>query len=561
MEHEKVDRWTEYYGNYELLKNIINDIASKRPLSEKLFTNTLEKEWSKYLEFVRSKIDEITSQSTENLEKESIVEILEVNRFVTQNQEMFQKVIKKHDKVSSYKFMPSWQWKIKYDPTKKLFGIIKKISEQYCPKENLDEPKLDADNFTRKSIKYWVKKENTIPLILKIIKHLPIFVWDEEINDYIYQKIQSVYFDNEECGVFHERVDKLNESKLIRLRWYQDSLDTIFVERKVHYDDWTMKQSSKDRFRIENYNVMSFLKGDIEINEELANEIQQIILTKNLYPKIRTAYKRIAFQLPHTNDVRISLDIDLRMIREKVSYLQWHTEEDNILTDDLYMFPHQILEVKLVGKNIENPPDWIRDILESGLVIEQPFFSKFIHASYIFYSHKCNKVPIWFETDKEYFEKSLIKYSGGKRMDVAIDIPDSNNNSVNNSPLQVVPRRRNWLICCPSKEKKNKVSVPMKIEPKTFFANERTFLQWFNAAAFLASVGMALLGMGEMPMGIIMMTIAGGVICYANYIYRRRGIGLVKRIDVGYHDQYGPYILSIVMGIGLIASIILKVSL
>jgi hypothetical protein len=72
---------------------------------------------------------------------------------------------------------------------------------------------------------------------------------------------------------------------------------------------------------------------------------------------------------------------------------------------------------------------------------------------------------------------------------------------------------------------------------------------------------MALFGMGEMPMGIIMMTIAGGVICYANYIYRRRGIGLVKRIDVGYHDQYGPYILSIVMGIGLIASIILKVSL
>ena len=557
---EIVERWSENYGNFVNLQNILNDIATKKPLAEKIFTTTLEKEWNKYLDFVRKEIDNIAFTSANELEKENIVEILEVNRFVHQNQEMFHQIIKKHDKVSPYKFMPSWKWKIKYDPTKKLFAIIKKVSEKYRSKEEKDEPKLDADNFKRKSIKYWVKKENTIPLILKIIKHLPIFVWDEEINDYIYQKIQSVYFDNEECSIFHDRVDKLNESKLIRLRWYQDSLDTIFVERKVHYDDWTMKESSKDRFRIENYNVMSYLKGDIEINDELANEVQNLILSKNLYPKIRTSYKRIAFQLPHNNDIRISLDIDLRMIREKVSHLQWHTDDDDILNDDLYLFPHQILEIKLVGKNIEDPPEWIVDLLQSNLVIDQPLFSKFIQASYIFFSHKCHKKPIWFETEKELFEKDLIKYNG-KSDEISINISDESSNSPGSRQLVPIRRRNRWLSWCNNDNSNKRVAVPMKIEPKTFFANERTFLQWFNAAAFLASVGMALLGMGEMGMGIIMMMIAGGVIIYANYVYRRRGIGLVKRIDVGYHDQYGPYILSIVMGVGLIASLVLKVGL
>ena len=146
---EIVERWSENYGNFVNLQNILNDIATKKPLAEKIFTTTLEKEWNKYLNFVRNEIDNIANASADELEKEKIVEILEVNRFVHQNQEMFHQIIKKHDKVSTYKFMPSWKWKIKYDPTKKLFAIIKKVSEKYRSKEEKDEPKLDADNFKR----------------------------------------------------------------------------------------------------------------------------------------------------------------------------------------------------------------------------------------------------------------------------------------------------------------------------------------------------------------------------------------------------------------------------
>jgi len=35
---------------------------------------------------------------------------------------------------------------------------------------------------------------------------------------------------------------------------------------------------------------------------------------------------------------------------------------------------------------------------------------------------------------------------------------------------------------------------PMRLEPKTFFANERTFLSWLHMAVTLGSISAALLG-------------------------------------------------------------------
>ena len=35
--------------------------------------------------------------------------------------------------------------------------------------------------------------------------------------------------------------------------------------------------------------------------------------------------------------------------------------------------------------------------------------------------------------------------------------------------------------------------VPIKVEPKVFFANERTFLAWLNMAVTLASIAVAIL--------------------------------------------------------------------
>ena len=71
-----------------------------------------------------------------------------------------------------------------------------------------------------------------------------------------------------------------------------------------------------------------------------------------------------------------------------------------------------------------------------------------------------------------------------------------------------------------------------KVEPKTFFANERTFLQWLNTAVLIGSIGIAIKSTKTSAFneGSILI-IAGMIVCgYALHIYvtRMRSIKLVR---------------------------------
>ena len=213
----------------------------------------------------------------------------------------------------------------------------------------------------------------------------------------------SVYFDNVDMDCYNRRIDKQENSKLIRIRWYGEEMDNVFMERKVHHETWTLLDSSKDRFPISSNKILSYLRGDICREDALEDEIYKEIVSLNLYPKVRTVYKRIAFQLRHTNEIRISLDVGLKMIKEKTSHLEWFTDEDNILDEDVYRFPYAILEVKLSEMHIDDPPEWICELINSSLVIKRPYFSKFIHSCYHFYGNRCNKIPHWIDENKDDF--------------------------------------------------------------------------------------------------------------------------------------------------------------
>ena len=51
--------------------------------------------------------------------------------------------------------------------------------------------------------------------------------------------------------------------------------------------------------------------------------------------------------------------------------------------------------MKLSGNNVDNPPKWISDLMNSDLLIENGrSFSKFGHSIYKFLSLKCQIEPI-----------------------------------------------------------------------------------------------------------------------------------------------------------------------
>ena len=65
--------------------------------------------------------------------------------------------------------------------------------------------------------------------------------------------------------------------------------------------------------------------------------------------------------------------------------------------------------------------------------------------------------------------------------------------------------------------------APIKIEPKVFFANERTFLAWMHISVILAGASVAILALsdnekiGKQLYGLIMLPVAVAFLVYAMY--------------------------------------------
>src|SRR5258707_2193803 len=101
------------------------------------------------------------------------------------------------------------------------------------------------------------------------------------------------------------RVEKTEGAEAIRLRWYGGmGVNTVFVERKTHREDWTGEKSVKARFPIKEDKVNAFLNGKYTMDAEfealyqkgkktrqeadgmiqLAQEVQYAITTSKLKP-------------------------------------------------------------------------------------------------------------------------------------------------------------------------------------------------------------------------------------------------------------------------------------
>ncbi|KAK9826784.1 hypothetical protein WJX81_000272 [Elliptochloris bilobata] len=116
--------------------------------------------------------------------------------------------------------------------------------------------------------------------------------------------------------------------------------------------------------------------------------------------------------------------------------------------------------------------------------------------------------------------------------------------------------------------------VPLRIEPKTFFANERTFLSWVSMAITIGGVTTALVGFQSegggghesgpiMPgttdlITILLTPVAIAMVIYALFCFYWRSVFLRKKQMGFYNDYVGPAVLcGLVM---LVLSVIMVVA-
>lgn len=136
--------------------------------------------------------------------------------------------------------------------------------------------------------------------------------------------------------------------------------------------------------------------------------------------------------------------------------------------------------------------------------------------------------------------------------------------SISNSYMTWRSAVRSWHnpFCRPKPKRKGTVYERRRgIEPKTFLANERTYLKWFGASVFIASVScLALTTTGPMQnVGYVFLPIAILVLVYATLLFRQRVWFLEDREpSFMYSDLNGPVVLTIVLLLAFVLSAVIS---
>ncbi|KXN88628.1 Vacuolar transporter chaperone 4 [Leucoagaricus sp. SymC.cos] len=303
---------------------------------------------------------------------------------------------------------------------------------------------------------------------------------------------------------------------------------------------------------------------------------------------------------------------------------------EQVAPEDKEIFKYGILEVKLQTQFGQQPPEWVTDLVQSHLVEAVPKFSKFIHGCATLLPNRVDLVPFWLpqmdidilKPDTGYlsvierpaaasskgsssrqpstgshspeFEGYTEPLSEGEEeeMDIAPAKNEGQRTGLSGAAVeeaiafreQMLKRReeqemadglntkgetgddrimvRDWTA--PTGKR---ISVPVRVEPKVYFAAERTFLKWLNTAVFIGTIATTLLNFvpADDQRGLIstafftfaaLLAIAysAGIFVYRSYRLRdRRASGL-------YYDKYGPTVLCFVLFLALATNVGLRVS-
>ena len=617
LEDNIVEEYAGKYFKYNELKEELYLAADEKLGSHSKLYRDLETSYNTTKNFILTTIKNFEELiNTKQYTERTIGEALSFNQFVYINEEAIRKFIKKHDKVlPNNRLYVIWKWKMDFEVAERIMDIVlgtidsvnltdseSDSSEASFTKplplsinlsdinpdqtalleQNLRAPRLtenenitmDAntydtvdlmeageangdvekekkekftkqdDSFVRQSTKYWVKTCDLAAVVSIIGNYLSVSRFE---NGSPWTKVSSVYLDNQARKCYQERIRKDTGARIIRFRCYNDDKSKVFIERKVHHEKWTGEVSSKDRFYISEKDVVKYMRGYKLQNcpkksLNLSEELQTMVSSYQLFPTLRVDYTRIAFQPEDHDHVRISIDLNMKYIREKCNHHEWYTEDAALQESDEAPFPYAVIEIKLREPFISKPPTWLNNLTQSSLLRKENNFSKYIHGTYQFDGQQLNlRRPSWY--DNQQF--------------CSVQLPVSEGKKIFTSDKNVDTEASHWFSKLLGIKPKTSIDgVPLKVEPKTFFANERTFLTWFNSAVFVMSLGLAIAATGERALfaSIAMISIGVLIITYASFTYAQRTNSLLKKKPVGYADKYGPLILGGIISVVFVAA-------
>ncbi|KAG6373398.1 hypothetical protein JVT61DRAFT_6547 [Boletus reticuloceps] len=108
-----------------------------------------------------------------------------------------------------------------------------------------------------------------------------------------------------------------------------------------------------------------------------------------------------------------------------------------------------------------------------------------------------------------------------------------------------------------------KVPTAIKVEAKVWFANERTWLSWLNAAILIGTFAVALFNASRDPIArafaYVYAALSVGVLIYGYSLYQSR-ITMIRKRDPGHYDAItGPVVVSTILFVAVLANFVIRV--
>ncbi|GAA5905699.1 Vtc4p [Sporobolomyces salmoneus] len=133
----------------------------------------------------------------------------------------------------------------------------------------------------------------------------------------------------------------------------------------------------------------------------------------------------------------------------------------------------------------------------------------------------------------------------------------------NASAFSVRPGPRNEYVSSFRAQEGKRIAIPVRVEPKVFYANERTTLAWIEFSVVVSAIGIGILSFSD-PHDDIALAAAASftavallAILYTAGMYLWRVYSIRTRRAVTYHDYFGPSALCAI----LLAAVIVNFSL
>ena len=429
--------------------------------------------------------------------------------------------------------------------------------------------------------------------------------------------VSSVYFDSPDLCLYKERIVRHEGAQLFRIRWYGENKpkedELVFLELKTHHEKWINSSSVKERVNIREKDVSTFLSRihwsiqdakvivhagnpelmgkDLDKAVDLLLRMHELVIKHNLRPCVRTKYQRLAFQSSDSNKLRLTVDRNISLIDETGTLEgDWCIADSAIEEHMVKKVPHDVLEVKLAGCDI---PDLIDSLLQEGALIEAPKFSKFLSGAAAFGATKVSLLPYWAEhkgfdslfasssatmndttytpafsdmpNEGRYDSTSTTDVSSGET-GVSLSTVSTDGEARKHGQVNEALKRFPFGIRQRHHTMKPRIAPkrPARVEPKSYFANERTFIQWISASLLLVTVAVILLDFASqhtnfplIKVGLGLLGCATFVVLYALYSYKRRVQLLSRGENYGYVDHCGPVFLSCALCTGLIVLLVI----